>query len=60
MDVPRYNFTSASNKISIVNSELNIKKQTFEGLYLQFLSKYGKYGKYTHPFTPLPPKSFVL
>jgi hypothetical protein len=60
MDVPRYTFTSASNKISIVNSELNIKKQTFERLYLQFLAKYGKYGKYVHPFTPRPPKSFVL
>ena len=60
MDVPRYTFTSASNKISVANSELNIKKQAFERVYLRFLEKYGKYGKYKHPFVPIPAKQFVL
>jgi hypothetical protein len=60
MDVPRYNFTSASNKISVVNSELNVKKQTFERIYLEFLANYGKYGKYRHPFSPIPAKQFIL
>ena len=60
MDVPRYTFTSASNKISVVNSELNAKKMAFEQVYLRFLEKYSKYGKYNHQFKPIPIKSFVL
>jgi hypothetical protein len=60
MDVPRYTYTSASNKISVVNSELNIKKQQFERVYIGFLEKYSKYGKYAHPFKPFPVKPFVL
>jgi hypothetical protein len=60
MDVPRYTYTSASNKISVVNSELNLKKQEFERVYQRFQEKYGKYGKYKHTFYPNPAKPFIL
>jgi hypothetical protein len=60
MDIPRYNFTSASNKISVVNSELNNKKMAFEQVYMRFLEKYSKYGKYNHQFKPIPVKQFIL
>lgn len=60
MDVPRYTYTSASNKISVIDSELNTKKQQFERVYQQFLSKYSKYGKYKHEFKARPIQPFVL
>jgi len=60
MDVPRYTYTSASNKISIVNSELNQKKLEFERVYLRFQENYAKYGKYSHTFVPKPVKPFIL
>ena len=60
MDIPRYNFTSASNKISVVNSELNNKKMAFEQVYMRFLEKYSKYGKYNHQFKPIPVKQIIL
>jgi hypothetical protein len=60
MDVPRYTYTSASNKISVIDSELNTKKLQFERVYQQFLSNYSKYGKYTHAFKARPIKPFIL
>jgi len=60
MDVPRYTFTSASNKISVFDSELNLKKQTFERVYLRFIANYSKYGKYKNEFVTIPAKQFVL
>lgn len=60
MDIPRYNFTSASNKISVVNSELNAKKLAFEQVYMRFLEKYSRYGKYNHQFNTIPIKQFIL
>lgn len=60
MDVPRYTYTSASNKIGIVNSELNLKKVEFERVYFRFQENYAKYGKYSHTFVPKPFKPFLL